>query len=164
MPDYTTPKHPPASPIPTGVYDIDTLEAELRILNLPVNRPNIRRMRRAIALHQNGNVRPFQADTTDDAFFVHSQNSDKCYSVLPHSGCNCPDAKRKNGDETYSASHHRINQTDDRCKHEIAVLLFKEQRRSEAEYNDALCAKHDAEQAASDDSLSHYDPAVDFPY
>ena len=159
MPDYTTPTLHESSLIPARVYDLDTLEAELRILDLPVNRPNIRRIRSAIDLHQNGAVRPFQADTTADAFFVHSQNSDKCYSVLPHSGCDCPDAKRKNGDETYSASHQRINQTADRCKHEMAVLLFKEQRADQANID-----QHEAETASMEDSLVHYDPAGDFPY
>ena len=156
---YITPAPQVASPIPTSVLDIDTLKAELRILNLPVNRPNIRRMRRAIALHQSGAVRPFRATADADAFFVHSQTSDKCYSVLPFSGCNCPDAKRKNGDETYSASRERINETADRCKHEMAVLLFKEQIADQARVD-----QHEAEQASIDDSLVHYDPAVDFPY
>ena len=148
--------------IPSGVYDLESLKEECRLLEIPPSRPNIRRVRRAMDLHQHGAVRPFLSQSPD-AFFVHSQTSDKCYCVLPHSGCSCPDALRMNGDETYSAAHHRINQTADRCKHEIAVLMYKEQRRSEAEYNDALCSAHEAEQAASDDSLVHYDPTVDPP-
>ena len=155
MPDYTIPALHESSLIPAGVYDLDTLEAELRILNLPVTRPNIRRIRRAIDLHQNGAVRPFQATADADAFFVHSQNSDKCYSVLPYSGCNCPDAKRMNGDETYSASHQRINQTADRCKHEMATLLYKEQQANQANVD-----QHEAGTASMDDSLVHYAPAV----
>ena len=67
-------------------------------------------------------------------------------------------------EKTYSAAWERIRNTKDRCKHEIAVMMYQEQRADQEAYNDALCEKHEAEQAASDDSLSHYDPEVDFPY
>lgn len=158
--------------IPSGVYDLDTLKTECQALEIPATRPNIRRVRRAIDLHKSGAVRPFLSQTPD-AFFVHSQTTDKCYCVLPHSGCDCPDAKRMNGDDTYSASWQRIRNTRDRCKHEIAVLMYQEQRADqakqpdtpadEAEYDAWLCEQYEAEIAASDDSLVHHDPSVDPP-
>ena len=154
----------PSVSIPSGVYDLDTLKTECQALDIPATRPNIRRVRRAMDLHKSGAVRPFFASAAPpNAFFVHSQTSDKCYSVLPHSGCCCPDAKRMNGSDDYGAAWQRIRNTRDRCKHEIAVLLYQEQRADQEAYNDALCERYEAEQAASDDSLVHHDPSVDPP-
>ena len=80
--------------IATGVFDLDTLRAECHALGLPTDRPTLRRVRRAIDLHQHGAVKPFHNDGFD-AFFVQSQTqAGKGYTVLPHSGCDCPDAKR----------------------------------------------------------------------
>ena len=139
---------------PTGVYDLDTLRRECKAIGIEPTRPNIRRMRRAIDLHQHGAVRPFYSDKADGYFFVHSQNdSDTCYSVLPKSGCSCPDAKRLSEDfgeaDSYSAAWTRINQSAVRCKHEMAVLLWKEQRNDQAQYDQWLCDQYEQEQARS---------------
>ena len=153
---------------PIGVYDLDTLRNECKAIGIEPTRPNIRRIRRAIDLHQNGCISPFHNDDFD-AFYVGSQTeAGKGYTVLPHSGCNCPDAQRLSQDfgeaDSYSAAWNRINQSAVRCKHEMAVLLYKEQQAAQAEYDQWLCEQHEHEQAISDDSLVHHDPTVDFPF
>ena len=124
--------------IPAGVYDLDTLRTECKAIGVEPTRPNIRRIRRAIDLHQSGAVRLF-GDPEADSFIVRSQTEDKSYIVLPHSGCNCPDAKRLSADfgevDSYSASWERINQSQVRCKHEMAVALFKEQQADQAKFD-----------------------------
>ena len=155
-------KHPTeSSPIPTGVYDIDALQTECEMIGVAPTRPNIRRMRRAIDLHQSGAVRP---NPTHDIFFVKSQtDADTTYCVMPHSGCDCPDAHRLNaefGDKlSFQAAWMRINESQIRCKHEIAVSLWKEQRRDQE-----MCDAHDALEAISDDSLVHSDPVDEIPF
>ena len=163
--------HPnPSTPnaIPTGVYDLNTLQTECEAIGIEPTRPNLRRIRRAIDLHQHGCVKPFYNDEIDGAFYVRSQTEQgKVYSVLPHSGCSCPDAHRLNAEfgklGSYTAAHTRIKQSTVRCKHEMAIMLWKERMADQAKYDAWLCDQYEAEQAASDDSLVHYDPSVDFP-
>ena len=153
----STTKHTPqSSPISTGVYDIDTLQTECEVVGVEPTRENIRRMRRAIDLHEAGAVKPFAAPAV--GFFVKSQTDPhELYIVLEHTGCSCPDAKRMNAQfELYTT---RIHESTIRCKHELATMLFEEQRRDQA-----MCDEHDALEAASDDWLEHYDPDADFPY
>ena len=152
--------HPPQSTqIPTGVYDLDTIKAECEAFGIEPTRPNIRRMRRAIDLHEASAVKPFYNDQINNCYFVKSQSKHKFYCVMPHSGCDCPDAKKLSETHApdtfpYDAAWRRINESNDRCKHEIAVMLFEEQL-SDA----ARCDEHDAQ----DDSLYHQDP-VDFEF
>ena len=160
---------PQSSTIPTGVYDLETLKAECHAVGIPPTRSNLRRMRRAIDLHQSGAVKPFYNDQSNNCYFVKSQSKHKFYCVMPHSGCDCPDAKKLSETHApdtfaYDAAWRRINQSNDRCKHEIAVMLYKEQLADQAEYDEWLCEQYEAEQASIDDSLAHYDPSVDFPY
>ena len=131
--------------IATGVFDLDTLRAECHALGLPTDRPTLRRVRRAIDLHQHGAVKPFHNDGFD-AFFVQSQTqAGKGYTVLPHSGCSCPDAKRLTdefGDpNTYTAQWTRIKKSAVRCKHEMATMLYKAQQAAPPtpKRKDSLC-------------------------
>ena len=99
------------------------------------------RYKKAVALHDTGAVRPFfveliNGNDNPDYFYVMSQsNEEQAYCVLPHSGCDCEDARRMNfqfdGEGSpYLAARKRISESDVRCKHEIAVMLYKEQRES----------------------------------
>ena len=166
----------PSSIIPTSVYDLDTIKAECEAFGIEPTRPNIRRIRRAIDLHQAGAVKPFHHPDHQDYFYVRSQTEDKFYIVCPNTGCDCPDAQRMSAKhfepdafvwddsperdkwQTFTAARNRIADSSSRCKHEIAVMLWQEQQRVQA-----LCDEHDAIEAASDDSLAHSDP-VDFRY
>ena len=129
---YTTPAQKVSTSIPMGVYDIETIEAELRILNLPVTRPNIRRMRRAIDLHGRGAVTGGVGSVHHYGRFysVRSQTTDEVYEVsVSHEGdysCTCPDSAEK------------LNL----CKHSMAVMLYDEQRRDRD-----MCDKWEAENA-----------------
>ena len=162
-----TPTLDESTAIPTKVYDLETLKAEARPLGLPTDRPTLRRVRRAIDLHQHGCVNPA---STSGIYTVQSQtDTDTIYVVIDENGCNCPDAKRMDAEFDPQAPHtlggylrHRDSMV--RCKHEMATMLYKEQRADQAEYDQWLCDQYEAEQAQSDASLVHYDPEVDFPY
>ena len=157
----------PSSTIPTGVYDLDTIKAECQRFSIEPTRPNIRRMRRAIDLHEQGCVKPSSAS---GIYTVQSQtNPETIYVVIDENGCTCPDAKRMDVDFDEQPPHTlggflRHRDSIQRCKHEIAVMLYKEQLSDQAKYDQWLCEQYEAEQAASDDSLVHYDPEVDFPF
>ena len=107
---------------------------------------NLRRMRRAMDLHQKNAVRPFHSDQTPDAYYVRSQSEEKFYIVLPHTGCDCPDAHRLNGSGSYSAAWERINQTGIRCKHEMTVELFKKAEDEKADDEAILHTEAEANQ------------------
>lgn len=161
---HPTPSTPNA--IPTGVYDLNTLQTECEAIGIEPTRPNLRRIRRAIDLHQHGCVKPSSAQ---GIYTVKSQTDpDTVYVVIDENGCNCPDAKRMDTKFDPRPPHTlggylRHRDTMIRCKHEIAVMLYKEQLADQAKYDAWLCDQYEAEQAASDDSLVHYDPSVDFP-
>lgn len=61
---------PQSTPIPTGIYDLDTLKTECETIGIEPTRPNIRRMRRAIGDRPGGNRAkpparlPFQRELT----------------------------------------------------------------------------------------------------
>jgi len=156
----------PSTPIPTSVYDLETLKAECEAIGIEPTRPNLRRIRRAIDLHQSGTVNPSSAS---GIYTVQSQTDpDTIYVVIDENGCNCPDAKRQSVSFDPQPPHtlggylrHRDSMT--RCKHEIAVMLYKEQLADQAKYDQWLCEQYEAEQASIDDSLAHSDP-VDFRY
>lgn len=124
---------------PVGVYDLDTLRSECKAIGIEPTRPNIRRIRRAIDLHQSGAVEPWP--NHPDNFYVDSQTeADKCYVVLRSSGCHCPDAQRMTEEFTgYPPTHPkgvscvRIMDSRIRCKHEMATMLYQEQRRCQSE-------------------------------
>ena len=75
--------HPtPSTPntIPTGVYDLETIKAECQAIGIEPTRPNLRRIRRAIDLHQHGCVNPSSAK---GIFTVKSQtDTDTVYVVI----------------------------------------------------------------------------------
>ena len=156
----------PSSTITTGVYDVETLKAECEAIRIEPTRPNLRRMRRAIDLHQHGCVNPSSASGIHT---VQSQTEpDTVYVVIDDNGCNCPDAKRMNADfdshpKNTLGGFFRHRDSMVRCKHELAVLLFQEQLADQEAYNDWLCEQYEAEQASIDDSLAHSDP-VDFQF
>jgi len=166
QPSGSKPEGDKSLPIPTQVYDLDTLKAECKALGLPTDRPTLRRVRRAIDLHQHGCVKP---SSSSGIYTVQSQTDpDTIYVVIDENGCNCPDAKRMDVHFDPHRPHtlggylrHRDSMT--RCKHEIAVLLYQEQLSDQEEYNDWLCEQYEAEQASIDDSFQHYDPTVDHP-
>jgi len=156
----------PSSVISTSVYDLETLKSECEAIGIETTRPNLRRMRRAIDLHQHGCVKPSRAS---GIYTVESQTEpDTFYVVIDENGCNCPDAKRMDVEFDPQPPHtlggflrHRDSMI--RCKHEIAVMLYKEQLADQAKYDQWLCEQYEAEQASIDDSLAHSDP-VDFRY
>ena len=162
-----TPQADDSITIPTGVYDVETLKAECHAVGIPTTRPNLRRMRRAIDLHQHGCVTPSSAS---GIYTVQSQTDpDTIYVVINENGCTCPDAKRMDVSFDPQPPHtlggylrHRDSMV--RCKHEMATMLYQEQRADQAKYDQWLCEQYEAEQAQSDDSLVHYDPEVDFPF
>lgn len=125
-----------ANAIPSGVYDVDTIRTECEIIGIEPTRPNIRRMRRAIDLHQAGAVNPSPSAT--GIYAVQSQTeADTIYVVIEENGCNCPDAKRMDTAFDPQPPHTlggylRHRDTMIRCKHEIAVMLWKEQQSDQA--------------------------------
>lgn len=151
----STPHLSTANAIPTGVYDLDTLRTECKAIDVEPTRPNIRRIRRAIDLHQSGAVEPFP--NHPNSFYVKSQTeADKCYVVLKSSGCHCPDAIRMTEEFTGHPPTHpdgvscrRISDSRIRCKHEMATMLFDEQRKDQ-EAMDTWADSHYAEIAEAE--------------
>ena len=116
--------------IPTLEQSTETLRTEAEVLGIDPTDENLRRIEKAIALHKHGMISE-SSDT--ELFYVRSQTEyNRFYVVLPHSGCLCMDAKRLNcqfGEpESYRAAWQRINDTNIRCKHEIAVMLYKQEK------------------------------------
>lgn len=99
------------------VFTQEFLHAECVRLDIPANRPNYRRMRRAWDIFQNR-----QLEKTSDGFFVESQNGDQSYLVSSDLSCTCPDSAQK----------------QNHCKHAIAVQLEIEHRADYAAWLDEL--------------------------
>lgn len=116
--------NPPVStPISTGTYDLEFLQAEARHLNITPTRPNIRRIRRAFDLVENHKVRRTDRCGHIRIYEVRSQTRDLVHLVVANGDnrCTCEDA-RKHQDFTG-------------CKHSIAVRIYEERM---ADY-DAYC-------------------------
>ena len=105
---------PMSTPIPTGVYDLETLQAEARHLNITPTRPNIRRIRRAFDIVENHNVRLIDRCGHIRIYEVSSQTRDLIHLVVANGDyrCTCEDA-RKSADFTG-------------CKHSIGVRIYEE--------------------------------------
>ena len=101
-------------PIPTRVYDLDTLQAECQSLGIPATRPNVRRVRRALDLVENHRVRLLDRFGTIRIYAVGSQTRNLVHLVVANGDnrCTCEDA-RKRRDFTG-------------CKHSIAVQIYEE--------------------------------------
>ena len=112
------------SPISTRVMTIEDIKAECAKLGVAPSRPNIPRVRRAVAIFEGGAVEHL----TNRTYAVRSQSdTSQTYTVKPDHeiSCDCPDAK--NGWE---------------CKHQFAAKLHEY---AEAEH--AYCAEKEAEHA-----------------
>ena len=95
----TTPA--PSVSIPQGVYDLETLKTECDALVLQPTRPNIRRVRRALALVDTPNAISNLANFDDGMklYSVQSQSHpDSSYIVRSHGTyeCTCPDYGKGN--------------------------------------------------------------------
>lgn len=109
-------------PIPTKVMTIEDIKAECVKIGVEPSRPNIPRVRRAVAIFESGAVEHIENRT----YAVRSQSdTSQTYTVQPDHeiGCDCPDAK--NGWE---------------CKHQFAVKLHEYQ-----EAENAYCAEKERE-------------------
>ena len=96
-----------ANAIGNPVFTQEFLHSECVRLDIPANRPNYRRMRRAWDIFQNREI-----EKNDEGFFVASQTCDEVYLVSPDFTCTCPDSAQK----------------QNFCKHAIAVQLEIEHR------------------------------------
>lgn len=106
---------PPVSiPIPPRVYDLETLQAEARHLNISPTRPNILRVRRAFDFVEKHRVRLLDRFGKIRIYEVDSQTRDLVHLVVANGDnrCTCEDA-RKRRDFTG-------------CKHSIAVCIYEE--------------------------------------
>lgn len=126
------------------------------------------RYKKAVALLDAGAVRPFfveliNGNDNPDYFYVMQSNEEQAYCVLPHSGCDCEDARwlnyRFDGQGSpYLAAQKRIAESNVRCKHEIAVMLYKKSQESVLDtirnLSDDICMSID---------IDDY-PDGDFPY
>ena len=96
----TTPA--PSVSIPQGVYDLETLKTESNALALQPTRPNIRRVRRALALWILPNAISNLANFDDGLKLYKASNrnlhSDSSYIVRSHGTyeCTCPDYGKGN--------------------------------------------------------------------
>ena len=100
--------------IPQGVYDLETLKTESNALALQPTRPNIRRVRRALAIVDTPNAIRNLANFDDGMklYSVQSQSHpDSSYIVRSHGTfeCTCPDYGKGNI-----------------CKHSMAVQMHEE--------------------------------------
>ena len=109
--DDNTKKPPKSSGVaPAGVYDIDELRLQCRMIGVIPKRSSIRRYRRALDLLNHGSVMFDCSDQHFDFYRVNSQTyPDTVYHVRKNGSveCNCPDALKGN-----------------QCKHHMAVLLY----------------------------------------
>ena len=118
---YITPAPQVASPIPMGVYDLDTLKTECHAIGIEPTPQNLRRIRPAIDLHQAGAVSSQVSGIHHDGRFyaVLSQTTDTIYEVSIVDGetdCDC----------SVGTDHQNL------CEHQMAVMLHREQRRDQA--------------------------------
>ena len=116
--------------IPTSAYASEILIAEAGLLGIDPTDENLRRVEKGIALHKHGMV---HQSPQSELFYVRSQvEYYRMYVVLPYSGCHCMDAKRLNAEfgraDSYNAGWDRIQNSTQRCKHEIAVALYKTEK------------------------------------
>ena len=114
------------------VFTQEFLHAECVRLEIPANRPNYRRVRRAWDIFQSRKVR-----SNGNGFYVASQNGNGEYHVDSDLSCSCPDSAQK----------------QNICKHSIAVKLEKEHREDYNAWSDSQDARH-----AVDPSLAHLMP------
>ena len=128
--NYSILNPPVSTPIPTGVYDLETLRAEARHLNITPTRPNIRRIRRAFDLVENHRVRLADRFGHVRIYEVGSQTRDLVHLVVVNGDnrCTCEDA-RKRPDFTG-------------CKHSIAVQIYEEWMADYEEYLNWLDERH----------------------
>lgn len=112
--DSTILTPPVSTPIPTGVYDLESLQAEARHFNITPTRPNIRRVRRAFDLIENHRVRLTDRFGDVRVYEVNSQTRDLVHLVVVNADyqCTCEDARRRQGSTG--------------CKHSIAVRIYEE--------------------------------------
>lgn len=105
---------PILSPSPSKVYDLDFLKSEAAHLNIRPNRANIRRVRRALDIVENHNIREIESAGTVRVYEVDSQTRDLVHLIVVNgdSRCSCEDARRRS-DFTG-------------CKHSIAVQIYEE--------------------------------------
>jgi hypothetical protein len=97
---------------------VDEAKVSLQLLDVPVNRSNIRKWVRAKYLLDHGHIRLLEPYSTpsERVYHVASQwDPGKIYTVLRNGTvqCNCPD-------------------NSEHCKHGLSVLLQEEQERDEA--------------------------------
>ena len=107
--------NPPVStPIPTGVYDLESLQVEARHLNINPTYPNIRRLRRAFDIADNHRIRLFDRFGDVRIYEVDSQTRNLVHFVVVDAEvqCTCEDA-RKRRDFTG-------------CKHSMAVQIYED--------------------------------------
>ena len=112
--DSTIVTPPVSTPIPTGVYDLESLQAEARHLNINPSRPNIRRIRRAFDLVENHRIRLTDRFGDVRVYEVNSQTRDLVHLVVVDADnrCTCEDARRR---RDFTG-----------CKHSIAVRIYEE--------------------------------------
>ena len=106
--------NPPVSTPITGVYDLESLQAEARHLNINPTRPNIRRLRRAFDIVDNHRIRLIDRFGDVRIYEVDSQTRDLVHLVVVNADhqCTCEDA-RKRRDFTG-------------CKHSMAVQIYED--------------------------------------
>ena len=144
----TTPA--PSVSIPQGVYDLETLKTECDALVLQPTRPNIRRVRRALAIVDTPNAISNLANFDDGMklYSVQSQSHpDSSYIVRSHGTYECtrPDYGKGNI-----------------CKHSMAVQMHEERLTDQAKYDEWLCEQYETEKASELTPCHYYDP-IDFP-
>ena len=135
--------------IPSGVYDLESLESECRLLEIPPSRPNIRRVRKALDIADAPDAITNVANFADSRLYlVKSQSrADSSYYVQSTDSqveCTCPDAAKGNA-----------------CKHGFAVRIHEERLADQAKYDEWLCEQYEKQKAAEDDFCFTYDPTVD---
>ena len=128
--DSTILTPPVSTPIPTGVYDLESLQAEARHLNINPTRPNIRRVRRAFDLVENHRVRLIDRFGKVRIYEVGSQTRELVHLVVANGDnrCTCEDARR--------------HQDFTGCKHSIAVQIYEERMTDYDAYLDWLEERH----------------------
>ena len=112
--DSTIITPPVSTPIPTGVYDLESLQAEARYFGIIPTRPNIRRIRRAFDLVENHRIRLTDRFGDVRVYEVNSQTRDLVHLVVVDADnrCTCEDARRR---RDFTG-----------CKHSIAVRIYEE--------------------------------------
>lgn len=112
--DSTIVTPPVSTPIPTGVYDLESLQAEARHFGITPTRPNIRRLRRAFDLADNHRIHLIDRCADIRVYEVGSQTRDLVHLVVVNADnrCTCEDARRR---KDFTG-----------CKHSMAVRIYEE--------------------------------------